>query len=85
MSGTHRNRSPGTRRSLTRRGKLIADMPVHEFVAQASTGTVDKWTIELYPPGLMSRLGIEKDTHKRGFDYDPGSTNAKRCPSAVTS
>ncbi len=33
---------------------------------KASTGTVDKWTIELYPTSLMSRLGIEKDTVKVG-------------------
>ena len=38
MSGTHRNRSPGTRRSLTRRGKLIAAGATVAVVAGVTIG-----------------------------------------------
>jgi hypothetical protein len=41
----------------------------HSFIyldVKAPDGSVDKWTVELYPTTLMSRLGVEKDDVRVG-------------------
>jgi hypothetical protein len=39
----------------------------HSFIyLDVKTGTVEKWTVELYPTTLMSQLGVERDTIKVG-------------------
>ena len=41
----------------------------HSYIyldARKPGGAIEKWTIEMYPTGLMARIGIEQDTIKIG-------------------
>jgi Family of unknown function (DUF6152) len=73
LSLSHHSRAPyyDLQKTVTVTGNVtkIDWINPHSYIyldVKTPTGTVESWTVELYPTALMSSLGVEKDTIKIG-------------------